>query len=80
VPLLSKATATPQAAEVVEVEEEAEEEEEAECTPSVQVATFAAGDSPLEAGLEYFRRASCTGPLSPLRHAQHPAYALSSRP
>lgn len=37
------------------MEEEAEEEEEEECTPSVQVATFAAGESPLEIGLDYFR-------------------------
>ena len=41
----------------MEVEEEDEEEEEEECTPTVRVATFAAGDSPLEAGLEYFRQA-----------------------
>ena len=54
---LSKRFASPQAAEVVEVEEEAEEEEEEECTPTSRVATFAAGDSPLEAGLEYFRHA-----------------------
>jgi hypothetical protein len=49
--------ASPQAAEVVEVVEEAEEEEEEACTPTVRVATFAAGDSPLEAGLDYFRHA-----------------------
>jgi hypothetical protein len=48
-----------QAAEVVGVEEEEEEEEEeAECSPTVQVATFAAGETPLEAGLEYFRCAT----------------------
>ena len=55
----------PQAAEALGVTladgdddaEEEEEEEAAQCTPTVQAATFAAGaGSPLEAGLDYFRR------------------------